>query len=223
MAFTLQAIVATDKVGAIGYRNTIPWRCPEDLKRFKKITTGCPVIMGYKTALSLGRALPCRLNIVLSRRNRSAPFPGMVVVNSVAQARELAISHIQNNERCWDREEAFVIGGAEIYRAFLPFYDGLYLTTVDTDVPHADAFFPVKAFLERFAKTRRLRLHQGSSRVMCDGEYRTTYAHYAIVDSYEASRTDLARTAEHLPWGRNTVTNRAEEEVSSGATDGEEE
>jgi dihydrofolate reductase len=207
MTITFQAIVATDNNGAIGYQNTIPWRAPVDMKRFKRITSGCPIIMGYNTALSLGRALPGRLNIVLSRKRRPAPFEGMVVVDTVARARELAIAHIQSDEKCWDREEVFIIGGGEIYRAFLPFYDGLHLTTVDTVIPHADAFFPVEKFLERYAKTKQLRLQQGSATAVRDGEYKTTYAYYGIVTSYDATRADLANTQDHLPWNRQVTPN----------------
>ena len=203
MTVRFDAIVATDLNGAIGVKNTIPWRCPEDLKRFKKITLGCPVIMGRNTYDSIGKALPGRLNIVLSRVG--ADIPDASVVSTPAQAMELAKDHIARNERCWEREQAFIIGGGEIYAAFLPFYDGLHLTTVNTAIWGADTFFPVDAFLERYAKTGWLRLQQGGEKVIQDGEYKTTYAHYGIIPPNEASRPDLAHTQDHLPWCRTSA------------------
>lgn len=206
MTITFQAIVATDEVGAIGRGNAIPWRASADMKRFKRLTLGCPVIMGYRTAKSIGMALPGRYNIVLSTQHDTAPFPGQALVRAVAQARELAIHHIETHESCWEREEAFIIGGGQIYKAFMPFYDGLHLTTVHTRIPDADAFFPVDTFLNRYASTRQLRLCSGGDRQIQDGDYKTTYAHYTILSSFDAARSDLAHTDQSLPWcGRPTA------------------
>ncbi|WP_454829494.1 dihydrofolate reductase [Pseudoxanthomonas wuyuanensis] len=126
-------IAALDRGNAIGRGNELPWRLPDDLKRFKALTLGKPVMMGRKTAESLGRALPGRLNLVLSRTGR-VPFEGMRGVASVEQAIAIAASE--------GSVELCVIGGAEIYALMLPRADRLYLTHVDTVVEDADAFFP---------------------------------------------------------------------------------
>ena len=122
-----------DRNRAIGKGNELPWRLPDDLKRFKALTLGKPILMGRKTADSLGRALPGRINLVLTRSGR-VPFEGMQAVASVAQAREMALAS--------GAEELCVIGGAEIYALAMPLADMLHLTHVDTAVEGADAFFP---------------------------------------------------------------------------------
>ncbi|MDR6842998.1 dihydrofolate reductase [Pseudoxanthomonas sacheonensis] len=129
----MSLIAAMDVNGAIGKDNDLPWRLPDDLKRFKSLTLGKPILMGRKTAESLGRALPDRSNLVLTRSDR-VPFEGMQAVASVDEA--LAVARAQG------AEELCVIGGAEIYALTLPLADRLYLTHVDTKVEDADAFFP---------------------------------------------------------------------------------
>jgi dihydrofolate reductase len=124
-------IAALDKNYAIGRGNALPWHLSDDLQRFKAITLNKPIVMGRKTAESLGRALPKRRNIVLSRSG-VAPFPGMETVNSLAGLMALRR----------DELELCIIGGGEIYRLALPFATHLYLTHVDTAVENADAFFP---------------------------------------------------------------------------------
>ncbi len=126
-------IAALDRRHGIGKGNDLPWRLPDDLKRFKALTLGKPVLMGRKTAESLGRALPGRANLVLTRSGR-APFDGMQVVMSVEAALETA--HASGTD------ELCVIGGAEVYALTLPLADALHLTHVDTVVEDADAFFP---------------------------------------------------------------------------------
>jgi dihydrofolate reductase len=126
-------IAAIDRRGGIGRGNDLPWRLPDDLKRFKALTLGKPVLMGRKTADSLGRALPGRMNLVLTRSGH-APFDGMQAVASVGEALEIALAN--------GAEELCVIGGAEIYALTLPLADRLHLTHVDTVVEDADAFFP---------------------------------------------------------------------------------
>lgn len=123
-----------DRNRAIGKGNDLPWRLPDDLKRFKALTLGKPVLMGRKTAESLGRALPGRMNLVLTRSGR-VPFDGMQAVASVEEAQEIALAGGGAEELC-------VIGGAEIYALTLPMADRLHLTHVDTVVDGADAFFP---------------------------------------------------------------------------------
>ena len=126
-------IAALDRNLAIGKGNALPWHLPDDLKRFKALTLGQPVLMGRKTAQSLGRALPKRRNLVLTRGGH-VPFDGMEAVASIADAKALAAA---------DGAEALcVIGGGEVYALALPRADVLHLTHVDTVVADADAFFP---------------------------------------------------------------------------------
>jgi dihydrofolate reductase len=123
-------IAALDKQRAIGFDNQLPWHLPNDLKRFKALTTGKTIMMGRKTAQSLGRALPNRKNLVLTR-SMQVPFVGMHAVSSLTHA----INECES-------EELMVIGGGEIYAYCLPFAYKLHLTYVDTVLPHADAYFP---------------------------------------------------------------------------------
>lgn len=129
----ISLIAALDRHHAIGRDNDLPWRLPDDLKRFKALTLGKPVLMGRKTAQSLGRALPGRLNLVLTRSGQ-VPFEGMVAVDSVASALRQA--------ETGNAEELCVIGGGEVYALVLPQADVLHLTHVETEVAGADAFFP---------------------------------------------------------------------------------
>jgi len=130
---SLVLVAALDRRGAIGRGNALPWHLPDDLKRFKALTLGKPVLMGRKTAESLGRALPGRLNLVLTR-SAHAPFEGMRAVASIEEALRIASEQ--------DAAELCVIGGAEIYALALPFAVAMHLTHVDTVVADADAFFP---------------------------------------------------------------------------------
>lgn len=126
-------IAALDCNLAIGKGNALPWHLPDDLRRFKALTLGKPILMGRKTAQSLGRALPKRRNLVLTRSGH-APFDGMQAVASLDEA--MAIAAIEGNELC-------VIGGGEVYASALPVATHMHLTHVDTFVDGADAFFPV--------------------------------------------------------------------------------
>lgn len=126
-------IAAHDRNRAIGRGNALPWHLPDDLKRFKAITLGKPVLMGRKTAESLGGALPKRRNLVLTRNGR-VPFEGMEPVTSLDEALRLAAAD--------GAHELCVIGGGEIYALALPFASRMVLTHVDTEVEGADAFFP---------------------------------------------------------------------------------
>lgn len=129
----LVLIAALDRDRAIGRDNDLPWRLPADLKRFKALTLGKPVLMGRKTAQSLGRALPGRRNLVLTRSGQ-VPFDGMEAVASLDEAVQRT-RHDSANELC-------VIGGAEVYALCLPLASRMHLTHVDTAVEGADAFFP---------------------------------------------------------------------------------
>lgn len=124
----LVAAVATS--GVIGRGQSLPWHLPEDLRRFKANTLGKPILMGRRTLESIGRALPGRRNLVLTRRS-SLPVPGVEPVASVAEALE----------RCAGAPQLCVIGGAEIYRLTLAQASELYLTQVHADIA-GDTYFP---------------------------------------------------------------------------------
>ena len=124
-------IAALDRNLAIGKGNALPWHLPDDLQRFKALTLGKTVLMGRKTAESLGRALPKRRNVVLTRSG-VAPFAGMEVVDSLDAA--MAIGR-ETGELC-------VIGGADVFALTLPIATHLHLTWVETIVESADVFFP---------------------------------------------------------------------------------
>lgn len=134
MKISLVWAMAQNRV--IGRNNQLPWYLPEDLKYFKRITLGKPVIMGRKTFDSIGKPLPGRTNIVVTR-NRDWSFEGVRIVDSLEAARELC----ENQAIVDGTEEAMIIGGAEIYRQAMPLADRLYLTEVHADV-EGDATFP---------------------------------------------------------------------------------
>jgi dihydrofolate reductase len=123
-------IVAYDRNRAIGRGNALPWHLPDDLKRFKALTLGGTVLMGRRTAESIGRALPGRRNLVLTR-GPTAPFAGQEVVASL----DAAIA------ACRDAT-LWVIGGGEVYALALPLASRVHATEVDVAVDGADAFFP---------------------------------------------------------------------------------
>jgi dihydrofolate reductase len=128
----LSLIVAVAENGVIGHNNQLIWHLPNDLKQFKRLTTGHCIIMGRKTFESIGKPLPNRTSIIISR-NTDFQVEGCITVSSLENA-ILAAKKIEN-------EEAFVIGGAEIYRLALPIIDKIYLT----EVHHAyegDTLFP---------------------------------------------------------------------------------
>ena len=132
----ISLIVAVSRNGAIGLNNQLPWYLPEDLKYFKSVTMGKPLIMGRKTFDSIGRPLPGRANIVLTR-DPQWTSDGVEVVQSVEQA--LVAGEIACEAA--DVDEIMVIGGEQIYRMTLDLADRIYLTQVDADV-EGDAFFP---------------------------------------------------------------------------------
>ena len=126
----LSIVAAVARNGVIGRDNALPWRLPADLKHFKAITMGKPVIMGRKTWESIGRPLPGRRNIVVTR-NPSFAAPGAELAGSLDAALALV-------DGC---DEVCVIGGAQLYREALSRADKMYLTFVEADV-HGDARFP---------------------------------------------------------------------------------
>jgi dihydrofolate reductase len=122
-------IVAMAKNRVIGVNNTLPWHLPADLKHFKALTMGHHIVMGRKTYESIGKLLPGRTSIVVTR-NADYAQPGVMVVNSL----EAAIS------ACGDDHEIFVIGGAELYRQAINFAGRIYLTEIEADIS-GDAHF----------------------------------------------------------------------------------
>lgn len=132
----LAIIVAQAENRVIGINNNLPWHLPEDLQYFKRVTMGKPIIMGRKTFESIGRPLPGRTNIVVTRDTEYQP-DNVKVVHSLEAARDLAESVCTVNG-C---DEAMVIGGSQIYEQALALADRLYLTQVHAEV-EGDAWFP---------------------------------------------------------------------------------
>ena len=129
-------VVAMARNGVIGRDNQLPWHLPEDLKYFKSVTMGKPIVMGRKTCDSIGRPLPGRTNIVITR-STEWQCEGVEVAHSLEQALELAARVAE----CDGVDELIVMGGGEIYRQSLPRADRLYITEVDAEV-EGDARFP---------------------------------------------------------------------------------
>ena len=127
---TVSLVVAASTNNVIGRDGGLPWHLPDDLRHFKRITTGKPVIMGRRTYESIGRPLPDRHNIVMTRDSDYAA-EGCDVVSSVGEALELA----------GDADEVMVIGGGQVYRDFLPRADRIYMTRVQAEV-QGDTLFP---------------------------------------------------------------------------------
>ena len=126
----ISLVAAMAENGTIGRDNSLPWRLPDDLKRFKALTMGKLLLMGRRTYEAIGRPLPGRTSLVLTR-DRDWHAEGVVVVRSLGQA----LNHAR------DAEELVAIGGAEIYRLLMPFARRIHLTLVHAEIP-GDTFFP---------------------------------------------------------------------------------
>lgn len=127
---SLSLIVALAKNRVIGLNNTLPWHLPEDLKRFRALTTSHHIIMGRKTYESLGRLLPDRTTVIVTR-NPNYQVEGALIAHSLEEAMAL----------CVGDDEAFLIGGAELYQAGLNLAQKMYVTELDLEVA-GDAYFP---------------------------------------------------------------------------------
>jgi len=139
----ISLIVAMGRNREIGVKNKLLWKIPEELKRFKEVTTGHPIIMGRKTHESIGRILPNRTNIIVTRDMRyEIREEGAVVVHSLDEAIKYAESEIAAPPLASRNDEIFIIGGAQVFAEALPLADRLYVTLVDADFPEADTFFP---------------------------------------------------------------------------------
>ncbi|MGK0186618.1 MAG: dihydrofolate reductase [Verrucomicrobiales bacterium] len=138
----LHAVAAMASNRVIGRAGTLPWHLPEDLKLFKALTVGHPIIMGRRTWKSLGRPLPGRQNIVLSQSLTDAEAPGAIVIPSVSALAELQLD-----------KDAFLIGGGQLYQALFPLCHSLYLTYIfeayagDTILPEFDHLFTLDKVL----------------------------------------------------------------------------
>lgn len=130
----ISIIVAMDDKGGIGKDGKLPWHIPEDLKRFKELTMGHPIIMGRKTHESIGRVLPGRSNIIITR-DPDYRVEGATVCHSPEAALQL----------CDENDEVFIIGGAEVYEQFLHITDKIYVTQIHKRYP-ADTYFPWTTF-----------------------------------------------------------------------------
>lgn len=132
-----------DRNGAIGKGGKLPWHYSADMKFFKETTTGNACVMGYKTWLTLKKPLPNRLNIVLSRQSEIEPQDSVIVLRDVASVLSLAKDL---------NRDLFVIGGAQVYRSFLPHIEKWIVTEVPLTIEGADAFVPDN-YLEGFRST----------------------------------------------------------------------
>lgn len=130
---TISSIVAFSDNNVIGIDNELPWHLPNDLKFFKRTTSNHTIIMGRKTFESIGRPLPNRENIVITR-NASYKADGIRCFDSI----EAAVKYCENKAK----DEIFFIGGAQIYKACLPWTDKLFITRVHTTIDNGTAFFP---------------------------------------------------------------------------------
>ena len=130
----IRIVVAASEDNFIGLDNQLPWHLPDDLKFFKKMTSHMPVVMGKNTWISLGRALPNRLNIVVSASLKDVP-QGVLVIETL----EKAIAFLKEQ----GHEVISIIGGGMIYKAALPLTDVVYLTRVHTHLKNGTASFPV--------------------------------------------------------------------------------
>ena len=144
-------IVAVDRNGAIGKGGKLPWHYSTDMKHFKATTTGHACVMGYRTWLTLKRALPNRLNIVLSRKSDIEPQESMIVLRDV----ESVLSIAQSLD-----SDLFVIGGAQVYQSFLPYIEKWIVTEVPVTVAGADAFVP-ENYLAGFELTESRKIDEG--------------------------------------------------------------
>lgn len=142
-------VVAMDQQRCIGKNNDLPWHIPADLKHFKEITQGGVVIMGRKTLESMGRALPKRVNWVITR-DPDWSFEGTKVAHSIEDALEQAITDVKTSEK---PESLFIIGGGEIFRQTLEIADRLELTHVKLNV-QGEAYYPeIPEFFKRIQST----------------------------------------------------------------------
>lgn len=129
-------IAAVGRSYEIGKGNALPWHVPAEMKLFRHMTDGHVVVMGRKTAESLRKPLPNRINVVLTRSNAGVPT-GFLLARDVDTVLRIA-----------ELSSTWIIGGEEIYRTFLPLVSNIYLSHMEVDVPDADVFFPYDEMIE---------------------------------------------------------------------------
>lgn len=163
----ISIIAAIGKDRELGKDNKLLWRIPEDLKRFRKLTQGHAVIMGRKTFESIGKPLPDRLNVIITRDknyfNVLKHYNNVIVYNSLEQVMNNLLFKIKNLKF---KDEVFVIGGGQIFTLALPHADKLYLTIVD-DVKNADTFFPDYSTFKKVVY-KEIKEHNGLSYTFLD-------------------------------------------------------
>lgn len=135
MSYKVYMIAACDRNGAIGKDNQLPWHCPQDLKHFAHLTMGKTLVMGRKTAESLGKPLRGRVNLVLTT-DHTWHKPGFITCTS--------IDAVHRHMVCSGVGELWVIGGAGVYQQYIHQADTVHLTWLDLEVPDPDAWFPVE-------------------------------------------------------------------------------
>ena len=141
----IKLIVAVDSNYGIGYKNELLFRVKEDLQRFRELTIGHFVVMGRKTYESLPRPLSERINVVVTRNKDYNPKDTSVIVESDIMR---IVSHYLDTGQ--QEKDLFVIGGAEIYKQFLPFVDEIYLTMIHKEADSVDTYFPIEEALNVF-------------------------------------------------------------------------
>lgn len=151
----ISLISALARNGVIGINNALPWRLPEDLKYFKSLTLGHHILMGRKTYESIGKPLPGRTTVIITRGNFPAP-EGVKIAHSLREAIEI----------CGDDEEIFFVGGADLYGQALPLADRLYLTEIQAEFA-GDAWFP-EFDRKRWREVRRDARHADTSGMRYD-------------------------------------------------------
>jgi dihydrofolate reductase len=178
---SIALLVAMTADGVIGRAGALPWRLSSDLRRFRELTTGRPIVMGRKTYESIGRPLPQRTMIVVTRQSGFTAPPGVHVVHTIDAAVEVAQATLTNRPApqaatVADRfspaaDEIFIVGGAELYRQTLDRATRLYVTLVEAAVD-GDAYFP------KFDRTQWRRVHRADGAVDAKNEYPYSYLVY---------------------------------------------
>jgi dihydrofolate reductase len=147
MTQKISIIVAMAQNRTIGIKNTLPWRCPEDLKHFKTLTMGHHMIMGRKTFDSIGKPLPGRTTVVITR-NHSLKLDGCLIAHSMHEA----------IAACAGDDEVFIVGGAELYSQAIPLAETLYITEIQQNID-GDAHFP-SFDINKWQEIERIKQHQ---------------------------------------------------------------
>ena len=150
----IKLIVAVDNNYGIGYKNELLFRISEDLKHFKKLTTGHFIVMGRKTYESLPKTLPNRINVVLTRDTGFALDDKSVMIENDIHK---IVSHYMYTGQ--QTKDLWIIGGGEVYKQFLPYADEIHLTVIHKEAENVDTYFPIDEALESFEKVHSERAY----------------------------------------------------------------